>query len=48
MTITTMTSITTSNVNAQSQSVGDTQPSRVGTHDNAHRHQEKAQTQVEQ
>jgi hypothetical protein len=35
MTITTMTSITTSNVNAQSQSVGDTQPSRVGIHDNA-------------
>ena len=35
MTITAMTSISTSNVNAQSQSVGDTQPSRVGTHDNA-------------
>jgi hypothetical protein len=35
MTITTMTSITTSNVNAQSQGNGDTQPSRVGNHDNA-------------
>ena len=35
MTITAMTSISPSNVNAQSQSVGDTQPSRVGTHDNA-------------
>lgn len=33
MTITTMTSITTYNVNAQS--VGDTQRSRVGIHDNA-------------
>jgi hypothetical protein len=35
MTITTITSITTSNVNAQSQGSGNTQPSRVGTHDNA-------------
>ena len=35
MTITTMTSITTSNVNAQSQGNGDTQPSRVGNYDNA-------------
>jgi hypothetical protein len=35
MTITTMTSITTTNVNAQSQGHGDTQPNRVGTHDNA-------------
>jgi hypothetical protein len=35
MTITTMTSITTSNVNAQSQGHGETQPYRVGTHDNA-------------
>ena len=33
MTITTMTSITTSSVNAQSQGNGDTQPSRVGSHD---------------
>ena len=30
-----MTSITTNNVNAQSQGNGDTQPNRVGTHDNA-------------
>jgi hypothetical protein len=35
MTITTMTSITSNNVNAQSQGNGDTQPSRVGIHDNA-------------
>jgi hypothetical protein len=35
MTITTMTSITTSNVNAQSQGNGDTQPGKVGSHDNA-------------
>jgi hypothetical protein len=35
MTITTMTSITTSNVSAQSQGHGDTQPNRVGIHDNA-------------
>jgi hypothetical protein len=35
MTITTMTSITTSNVSAQSQGHGDTQPTRVGIHDNA-------------
>ena len=35
MTITTMTTITTSNVNAQSQGSGNTQPSRVGIHDNA-------------
>jgi hypothetical protein len=34
MTITTVTSLTTSNVNAQSQGHGDTQPNRVGTHDN--------------
>ena len=33
MTITTMTSITTSNVNAQSQGSGNTQPDRVGSHD---------------
>ena len=43
-----MTPITTSNVNAQTQGHGDTQPNRVGTHDNGHRHREKAQTQVEQ
>jgi hypothetical protein len=30
-----MTPITTSNVNAQTQGHGDTQPNRVGTHDNA-------------
>lgn len=38
---TTGTSITTSNVNAQNQGHGDTQPDRVGIHDNA------AQTSVE-
>jgi hypothetical protein len=35
MTIATMTSITTSNVSAQTQGHGDTQPNRVGIHDNA-------------
>ena len=35
MTITTMTSITSNNVDAQSQGNGDTQPSRVGTYDNS-------------
>ena len=33
MTITTMTSIISNNVNAQSQATGNTQPSRVGSHD---------------
>jgi len=33
MTITTMTSITGNNVNAQSQDTGNAQPSRVGSHD---------------
>jgi hypothetical protein len=35
MTITTMTSITTTNVNAQSQGPGNTQPDRVGSHDDS-------------
>jgi hypothetical protein len=34
MTITTMTSITTANVQAQTQGSGNTQPDRVGSHDN--------------
>ena len=35
MTITTMTSITSNNVNAQTQDTGNTQPDRVGNHDDA-------------
>jgi hypothetical protein len=35
MTITAMTSITSNNVDAKSQGFGDTQPGRVGNHDNA-------------
>jgi hypothetical protein len=38
MTITTMTSITTTNVDAQSQGSGNTQPGRVGIHDQEKEH----------